>query len=188
MFKSQPNENDVRRVSVDGDLYNGQHWKESVTLIADETIVIPAESQKILAIKHFANQWEGIEPKTGLVTPIRTKDVLSQKFAVAHMYGKDMQKVVLMNKTSTPLVIKKGTNIAELHPRTWKDRCMRSNATNDHVESDCREATKADVISRPSNGDKKRKGTDDVRDRSNRQTCNIAECDDPKLPVSTKAL
>ena len=124
MFEAQPNENDVRRVSVDWELYHGQHWRQSVTLIADETVVIPAESQKILAIKHFANQWEGIEPKTGLITPIRTKDVLSQKLAMAYMYGEDMQKVVLMNKTSTPLVIKKGTNIAELHPRTREEMCI----------------------------------------------------------------
>ena len=65
------------------------------------------------------------------------------------MFGENMHHVVLMNKTSSPLTIKKGKNIAELHPRSTDDMALRFNARLDDVESVCKQQTESTTHQRP---------------------------------------
>ena len=101
MFEVQPSEKTNRRVRFYWELYTGQHWRKPVIIIADDTIRIAPESQTTISVRHIDNQWQGIEPKSGLVIPVRGKEVLDQNFAVAYMFGEDMREVVLMNKKPT---------------------------------------------------------------------------------------
>ena len=73
VFEVQPSEKTNRRVRFDWQLYTGQHWRKPVTLIADYTIRIGPESQTTISVRHIDNQWQVIEPKSGLVTPVRGK-------------------------------------------------------------------------------------------------------------------
>ena len=84
-----------------------------------------------------------LEHGNALITPIRDKSILRSKFATAYMFGKDMNKVVVMNTTKEPLLIKKGTRVDELHPRENEDMTLRSNARCDSVASDSRDNTYA---------------------------------------------
>ena len=64
-----------------------------------------------------ASEWVGYSTKWGILTPTRSPQILDQKFAVAYMYGQDIEKVLVANTTHQPLIIKAGTQLAEFHPR-----------------------------------------------------------------------
>ena len=61
-----------------------------------------------MADGRISGTWERVD---------NAKSILRSKFATAYMFGKDTNKVVVMNTTKEPLLIKKGTRVAELHPR-----------------------------------------------------------------------
>ena len=53
----------------------------------------------------------------GLITPARSKQVLNSKFAAAYGIAKNANEIFLANPTRDKIVIKKGSKVAEFHPR-----------------------------------------------------------------------
>ena len=98
--------------------HKGQHWRRPITLVTSETIVIPSQTQvAVPVIAPAAAEWDGYSTKWGILTPVRSRQILDQKFAVAYMYGESIEKVLVANATSQPLTVKAGTQLAEFHPR-----------------------------------------------------------------------
>ena len=106
-----------KKIQLNWNIYRGQHWRKPVVLMAAETVTIPPHSQVIIGVHNSFNESEGYSCKTGLVTPTREEVIISQKFSIAYMYGEGVDRVVAANATDAPLVIAKGTAVAEFHPR-----------------------------------------------------------------------
>jgi len=82
-----------------------------------ETAIIPPQTQMSLPITTPAvSEWNGYSTKWGILTPIRSRQILDQKFAIAYMYGENVEKVLVANTTHQPLTIKAGTQLAESTP------------------------------------------------------------------------
>ena len=74
-------------ITINWNIYRGQHWRRPVVLTAKNTITVPPYSQIILEVNNPFQEDEGYACKAGLVTPTREKVVINQKFSVAYMYG-----------------------------------------------------------------------------------------------------
>ena len=152
VFEAKPHRDLDKRICVEWDVFEGQHWRKPASVIINETITIPPESQIQASIVRNERREERekdiTDTETGLITPIRSAKVLSQKFAVAYMFGEKMDKVVLMNTTNQPVTIARGTEISELHRRTREDfglHTQYNTGCKDTVESDCRENMTEDL-------------------------------------------
>ena len=100
-----------KRLTMDWNVYCGQHWRKPATLVTAEDILIPPESQKILMIERVDDdQLIGATSKKGLVSPLRTATVMKNKFCVAYEYGEDIDKVIATNPTNVMIKIRKGTS------------------------------------------------------------------------------
>ena len=84
--------------------------------MAKET-TIPPHSQVVVGVNNPFDESDGYSCKKGLMTPTREEVILSQQFSVAYMYGEGVDRVIAANATDEPLMITKGTAVAEFHPR-----------------------------------------------------------------------
>ena len=108
----------AKEITIDWNIYRGQHWRRPVVLTAKRTVTIPPHSQVILEVTNTFIESEGYACKAGLVTPTREEKVRTQKFSIGYMYGEDINRVVAANTSSTSVVITSGTAVAEFHPRS----------------------------------------------------------------------
>ena len=125
-FTMTPNE---KEIAVDWNVYRGQHWRRPVVLTAKETVTIPPHSQTTIEVSNDFRESEGYACKAGLVTPVREQAVLTQKFAVAYMYGEDVTRIAVANMTSSSVTITGGTAVAEFHPRSRESIDFESYST-----------------------------------------------------------
>ena len=72
-------------------------------LITRETTIVPPQTQMALLITPPAtSEWVGYSTKWGILTPTRSSQILDQKFAVAYMYGQDIEKVLVEHNAPAP--------------------------------------------------------------------------------------
>ena len=119
-FSITPGEK-ANRVEMEWNVYRGQHWRSPVHLIARNNTSIKPGEQRVLNVIHSDDELEGLSERGGLVTPIRDIAAMTNQFGVAYVYGEDMSKVLVMNSSTTEITIKKGTKVAEFHPRPLSD-------------------------------------------------------------------
>ena len=62
-------------------------------------------------------EWEGREKGVGLITPNRSKQVLTSRFSSPYAISEETGVVFLANTTDSAITIKKGSQVAEFHPR-----------------------------------------------------------------------
>lgn len=94
--------------------------------IAREELILKPGQQRVLAVTHSKDDFEGLSQRTGLVTPSRDLAAMSNKFGVAYVYGDSMTKVLIMNVSTTEVTIRRGAKVAEFHPRPDSDMFMFS--------------------------------------------------------------
>ena len=112
-FSMRPGAN-VEQVELRWIKHKGQHWRRPITLVTSETLVIPPQTQMALPVMAPArSEWDGYSTKWGILTPVRSRQILIQKFSVAYMYGESIEKVLVANATNEPLTVKAGTQLAE---------------------------------------------------------------------------
>jgi len=73
------------------------------------------------------------------VTPIRSEQVLNNKFATAYVYGEEISKALVANMTTEPIQIRKGTQIAEFHIRDEKHWDFKSSYDSDQNNNNNKE-------------------------------------------------
>jgi hypothetical protein len=100
--------NGKRRVNRIGD---------TITLIANRDYDVPPGYQMVIGVEEIRNEeFKGYSTKEGMVTPLRTKERLDQKFMVGYGYGGIDGKILVFNPMEKELRIRKGCRVAELHP------------------------------------------------------------------------
>src|SRR4051794_33451338 len=58
-----------------------------------------------------------------MVTPVRTKERLNQRFMVAYGYGQVKDRVVVFNPRMEKIRVRKGSRVAEFHPGGVEEAC-----------------------------------------------------------------
>jgi hypothetical protein len=170
-------------VEVRWDLYKGQHWRRPITLLCATDIELDPNTQTIVGVQDVAeSQWQGISNRAGLVTPIRTRGILSQKFATAYMYGKSaIDRVLVANTSPQRVQIKRGTPLAEFHPRSEDQWSFGSDLEREEEikEKEMREQNNTKSKDKRSTGDKQtdkqEKETAMIGKESTESLHNIAE-------------
>ena len=59
-----------------------------------------------------------MEKGIGLITPTRSKEVINKRFAAAYGFAENAKEIFLANPTRDKIKIKKGSKVAEFHPRS----------------------------------------------------------------------
>ena len=119
-FAITPKEN-ANRIEIDWNVYRGQHWRKPVLFVAREDAKIKPGEQQVLGVSSREEDFEGLSFKKGIVSPVRDFSVMTNNYGVAYAYGQDMDKILVMNLSNENVTIKKGTKVAELHPRSLED-------------------------------------------------------------------
>lgn len=136
-------------------IHKTQHWKKPATMLLAEDTEIPPDYQVVVPVCQ-TRSCESWKDAKGLVTPVRSKQALTNKFVTAYAYGERMEKVVILNPTDTVIKIKKGTPVAEFHPdldnsyQMFEDRgpripCMNAQETKAE-EADWRQELEQDKL------------------------------------------
>jgi hypothetical protein len=100
----------------------------------DQDFVLLKESAKIVNIQPVREEdWKGRSVKKGLVTPLRSKERMQQKFLTAYGYGALQGRVLLFNPTDKPIKLKKNTRVAEFHPLDLAMEHYASTQMNDSL-------------------------------------------------------
>jgi hypothetical protein len=126
----------AKQIQAQWTMWQGQHWRRPITLVAQETSTIPPLTQYIIGISELLEEhFQGYHDssRSGLVTPIRNPEVLTRKFTVAYVYGENITKLLVANLTNEPIIIKKGTPVAEYHLRN-KDQWELRSHTHTHAD------------------------------------------------------
>ena len=110
-------EEETTRVEMEWNVYRGQHWRSPVRCVTHVEATIKPGEQRILSVTHSEGEFEGLVERGGLITPIRDLATMSNKFGVAYAYSEGVDKVLVMNLSMNEIKIKKGTTVAEFHPR-----------------------------------------------------------------------
>jgi hypothetical protein len=77
-----------------------QSWRHPITLMADRDYDIPPGCEMVIGVQKIKNEeFKGYSAEEGMVTPVRTKERLSQKFMVGYGYGGIEGKVLVFNPT-----------------------------------------------------------------------------------------
>jgi hypothetical protein len=94
-----------------------QNWRHPITLMADRDYDVPPGYQVVIGVERIKDEeFKGYSTREGIVTPLRTKERLDQRFMVGYGYGGVEGRVLVFNPAETGLRIKKGCRVAELHP------------------------------------------------------------------------
>ena len=65
-----------------------QYWRHPITLITDSDYDIPSGCQMVVGVNKVDDEeFRGYSEREGMITPLRTKARLDQKFMVGHGYG-----------------------------------------------------------------------------------------------------
>jgi hypothetical protein len=89
------------------------YWRHPIVLKIDQDFVLLKESAKIVNIQPVREEdWKGRSVKKGLVTPLRSKERMQQKFLTAYGYGALQGRVLLFNPTDKSIKLKKNTRYA----------------------------------------------------------------------------
>ena len=119
-FTIQPGA-DTKKVKIPWNVYRVQHWRSPVLLVAHEDAVLEPGEQIILPVSHSEHDFEGLTSRAGLITTVRNFAAVTNGYGVPYMYGEDVNKIFVINLTTTTMRIKKGHKVAEFHPRSPKD-------------------------------------------------------------------
>ena len=117
VFSIQPNKSSTDRIQSTWKTFSGQHWRKPIALVTVENTVLEPFSQTRVKVKSGEGDWEARERSVGLITPNRSKQVLTSKFSSAYAIAEETDAVFLANTTSDAITIKKGSQVAEFHPR-----------------------------------------------------------------------
>ena len=119
IFSFQPKVLDKARIWTKWSTFVGQHWRRPIPLMCAEKIKLQPMSQTAVPIcKINEREWEGFQERKGLITPCRSKQILTTKFRTSYGYVEDEPAFVLVgNFTENPVEIAKGFVIGELHLR-----------------------------------------------------------------------
>ena len=120
IFTEQPGA-DTKKVKIPWNVYRGQHWLIPVLLVAHEDAVLEPGEQIILPVSHSEHDFEGLTSRAGIVTTVRDFAAVTNGYGVPYMYGEDVNKIFVINLTTTTMRIKKGCKVAEFHPRSPQD-------------------------------------------------------------------
>ena len=82
--------------------------------------------QTVLGISCREDDFEGLSSRIGITTPVRDFSVMTKEFGVAYIYGQDLDRIIVMNLSEKKIQIKRGTQVAEFHPRSPKDFILLS--------------------------------------------------------------
>jgi hypothetical protein len=127
-------------VCAEWSMWRGQHWRKPIILTVQEDFLIPPHTQIIVSVnKPTAAQLQGFQGRCGLVTPIRSEQVLNNKFATAYVYGEEISKALVANMTAEPIQIRKGTQIAEFHIRDEKQWDFKSSYSDQNNNNNSKE-------------------------------------------------
>lgn len=99
--------------------YTGQHWRRPIALIcAINKILEPGKQTKVPIQRIRDEEWIGFDSHSGLITPCRTRQVLTTKFSVGYGIADEVPEFIMVaNFTDKPVQVKAGTVIAEYQPR-----------------------------------------------------------------------
>ena len=75
---------EARRVRLKFEVYRGQHWRAPVLLASQETVILEPGMQKLLEVTHRQENLLGWAQKSGLVTPVRSREAITNRFGVAY--------------------------------------------------------------------------------------------------------
>jgi hypothetical protein len=118
-FSLRPNADNDARIQTKWNTFTGQHWRRPIPLMCAEMITLKPLHQTAVPIAKISDQEVvGLHGRSGLVTPSRTKEVLSAKFSTAYGYVEGAPKFIMIaNFTDKPIIIKAGSTVGELHLR-----------------------------------------------------------------------
>ena len=104
---------------------------ETALFTAKEDATIKPGEQVVLAVAHSERDFEGLVSRAGLVTSVRDFTALTNGYGVPYVYGKDMNKILVTNFTTTTMRIKKGCTVAEFHQQSPTDLVLLSENESD---------------------------------------------------------
>ena len=114
-FSMRPKGATSDRLQVSWKNFSGQHWRKPVSLLLTDEVVLKPWTEAIVLVK--AGEGESSRG-TGLVTPIRSRQVFNCKFNTAYGYVEDgVEAIAIANATNKEVVLKKNRIVAEFHPR-----------------------------------------------------------------------
>jgi exodeoxyribonuclease-3 len=93
-----------------------QYWRYPVVVRADRDYEIAPGSVQVVGVGEI--EQEELRGRVGgemLLTPVRTKERLAQKFLVGYGYGPMERKVLVFNPEAKPVKVRKGAGLAEVH-------------------------------------------------------------------------
>ena len=118
-FSFRPNAAQERRIEVGWSTFTGQHWRRPIPLMCAEEIILKAGTQTAVPISKVKDEeWEGLSGCSGLITPCRTRQVLTTKFSTSYGIADTAPAFVMVaNVTNQPIKLKQGFVVAEYHQR-----------------------------------------------------------------------
>ena len=133
------------------------HWRHPVTLTTDDNYQIPPGHSMVVGTQqvHPDQMW-GRKDREGLFTPVRTKLRLDQQFLVGYGHGELNGKVILFNPGAKPLIVRKGSQIAEFHPGVGVKTIAQPTAQTKESATQSTQTNKSEVQNTNTQRDNKR--------------------------------